>query len=102
MVTSADSWGATALELRVHASFWGSTPREGTWRWSSDEYHDCVVAGYVGRYEFDDGKVSSYTYAIEHETYHYPMRHSAVADAIRDEATRRRLRRAPPPRVQRA
>ena len=98
----ADSWGATALELRVHASFWGSTPREGTWRWSSDEYHDCVVAGYVGRYEFDDGKVSTYTYAIEHETYHYPMRHSAVADAIRDEATRRRLRRAPPPRVQRA
>ena len=44
-------------------------------------------------------RVSKHTYVIECEGYYYPVRHSAVAGAIEDGATRRRIKKAATPRL---
>lgn len=81
---------STFLLVKMHYSLWGV---------DADEYARCTVVGYAGAHTFPDGKVSRYTFIIEHEGHHYPVRHTAVASSVEDASTRRRLRKAPPPRA---
>jgi hypothetical protein len=88
-----DSWGVVGQALRMHNSFWG---------WQDNEYSQCRVVGYAGTYTFPDGQTSKHTYVVECEGICYPARHTAVAGALIDPAVKRRVRRAPAPRVTRA
>ena len=64
------------------------------------QYSACIVVAYIGDYRFPGTQRSSkHTYVIECEGFHYPVRHSAVAGAIEDGATRRRIQKAGPPRL---
>jgi len=78
------------IDLRMHNSFWG---------WTDDEYSQCQVVGYVGNFTFPNGTTCKHTYVIECEGHHYPAKHGTVADALADAATRRRVLKAPPPRL---
>jgi hypothetical protein len=85
-----DSWGIMGQRVRIHHSFWG---------WEDDAYSECRVVGYVGKYTFPAGRTSKHTYVIKCDGYHYPATHSTVADALIDAATKRRIKKAPPPKV---
>ena len=85
-----DSWNVMGQQLRVHNSFWG---------WEDNEYSECRVAGFVGEYTFGSGKQSKHTYIIEYDGYFYPATHTTVAGALTDAAVKRRVRKAPAPRL---
>ena len=85
-----DSWGIIGQQLRVHNSFWG---------WEDNEYSDCRVVGYAGEHRFASDKLSKYTYVIEYEGYFYPATHTTVAGALIDAAVKRRIKKAPAPRL---
>ena len=83
-------WRVVGQELKVHNSFWG---------WSDDEYSTCHVAGYVGKHVFAAGNTSQHTYVIECEGIFYPARHSTIAGALVDAATKQRIRKAALPKL---
>jgi hypothetical protein len=85
-----DSWGVVGQRLRMHFSFWG---------WSDDAYSECTVVAYAGRHTFPSGKASPHTYVIECDGHYYPATHGAVADALTDAATKRRVKKARPPKI---
>ena len=76
----------------MHNSFWNLT---------EDEYSPCTVVAYAGEYDFGCGRNghSKHTYVIEHEGHCYPARHTSVLGALTDAAVKRRLKKAPPPRL---
>ena len=97
-----DSWRVVGQKLKLHNSFWGipvpPTPVGGGQ--APNQYSECIVVAYIGEYRFPDTQRSSkHTYVIECEGFHYTVRHSAVAGAIEDGATRRRIQKAGPPRL---
>ena len=85
-----DSWNVTGQQLRVHNSFWG---------WTDNEYSECRVAGYAGEYSFASGKLSKHTYVIEYDGHFYPATHTTVAGALIDATVKRRIKKAPAPRL---
>ena len=97
-----ESWRIVGQKLRLHNSFWGipvPPPLAGGGQ-APSQYSACVVVAYIGDYRFPGTQRSSkHTYVIECEGFHYPVRHSAVAGAIEDGATRRRIQKAGPPRL---
>ena len=88
-----ESWGVIGQHISLHNSFWGE---------AGNEYSRCSVVGYIGKFEFDSGPTSRHTYVIEYEGNHYPIRHTAVANALVDAALKRHVRKAAPPKVLRA
>ena len=97
-----DTWRVVGQKLKLHNSFWGipvPPPPVGGGQ-APSQYSECIVVAYIGEYRFPDTQRSSkHTYVIECEGFHYPVRHSAVAGAIEDGATRRRIQKAGPPRL---
>jgi hypothetical protein len=85
-----DSWGVVGQQLRMHNSFWG---------WEDGDYTACRVVGYAGNYVFPDGRKSKHTYVIECEGHCYPAPHGTVARHLADAAVKRRINKAPPPRL---
>ena len=85
-----ESWGIMGQTLRVHNSFWG---------WSDDEYSECRVVGYAGPFTFPNGKRSKHTYIIACDGFHYAATHTTVAGAMVDASVKRRIKKAPPPRL---
>jgi hypothetical protein len=85
-----DSWNIMGQQLRVHNSFWG---------WEGNEYSECIVVGYIGEHSFASSKLSKHTYIIEYDGHHYPATHTTVAGALMDAAVKRRVRKAPAPRL---
>ena len=57
------------------------------------------MVAYAGAYRFTSGKHSKHTYIVECEGYYYPATHDTVAGALTDAAVKRRIRKAPPPRL---
>ena len=76
--------------VRMHNSFGGL---------AENEYSECKVVGYAGEHQFAARTLSKHTYVLECEGYYYPARHSAVARAIIDAAVKRRVSKAPTPRL---
>ena len=74
----------------MHNSFWG---------WEDNEYSACSVVGYAGEHSFASGKLSKHTYIIEYDGHYYPATHTTVAGALTDAATKRRIKKAPAPRL---
>ena len=85
-----DSWNIMGQQLRVHNSFWG---------WEDNEYSECRVVGFAGEYTFASGRQSKHTYIIEYDGYFYPATHTTVAGALTDAAIKRRIKKAPAPRL---
>ena len=85
-----ESWGIMGQTLRVHNSFWG---------WPDDEYSECRVVGYAGPFTFPSGKRSKHTYIIACDGFYYAATHTTVAGAMVDAGVKRRIRKAPPPRL---
>ena len=91
-----ESWGVIGARLRLHNSFWGD---EYVLTDGSDNYSPCEVAGYIGKFTFENAGASKHTFVVQCDGYFYPARHSTVLDALADPALKRRLLKAPPPRV---
>lgn len=85
-----ESWGIMGQALRMHNSFWN---------WTDDNYSVCRVVGYAGNFRFASGKAAKHTYIIECEGFYYPATHTCVAGAMVDAGVKRRIRKAPPPRL---
>ena len=78
-------------KLMLHNSFW---------QHDADEYSECRVVGYIGKYKFPGAATAArHTYVIECEGHHYPAPHTTVAGALMDAAVKRRVRKAPAPRL---
>jgi len=91
--TGDDSWNVMGQQLRVHNSFWG---------WEDNEYSECRVVGFAGENTFASGKQSKHRYIIEYDGYFYPATHTTVktvAGALTDAAVKRRIKKAPAPRL---
>ena len=85
-----ESWGIMGQSLRMHNSFWG---------WTDDEYSVCRVVGYAGNFRFASGSTAKHTYIIECDGFYYPATHTCVAGAMVDAGVKRRIKKAPPPRL---
>jgi hypothetical protein len=86
-----DSWGIVGQKLRLHNSFW---------QLDADEYSECQVVGYVGKYKFAGAaSAAKHTYVIECEGYYYPAPHTTVAQALDDAAVKRRVLKMGAPRL---
>ena len=86
-----ESWQVVGQKLMLHNSFW---------QHDADEYSECRVVGYIGKYKFQGAATAArYTYVIECEGHHYPAPHTTVAGALMDAAVKRRVRKAPAPRL---
>ena len=91
MCPGDESWQVIGQKLQLHNSFWTH---------DAEGYSECRVVGYIGKYKFPcAAHHARATYVIECEGHHYPAPHTTVAGAIVDAATKRRLRKAPPPRL---
>ena len=86
-----DSWQVVGQTLQLHNSFWLH---------DADGYTACRVVGYIGTHKFAGAaKPSRHTYVIECEGFHYPIPHKTVAGALADAAVKRRISKAPAPRL---
>jgi len=85
-----DSWGVIGQSVRLHNSFWGL---------DDGEYSDARVVAYASAYTFTAGNLSKHTYVVECEGHYYPATHDTIAAALTDASTKRRVRKAGPPRL---
>ena len=86
-----ETWDLKGRALKIDNSFWGR-------RYDDGGKSDCVVAGFIGGYQFEEG-YSRHTYVMTCDGNEYPIKHSAVLYGLQDAAIRRRLYKQPPPRV---
>ena len=86
-----ETWDLKGRALKIDNSFWGS-------RYDDGGKSDCVVAGFIGGYQFEEG-YSRHTYVMTCDGHEYPIRYRAVLNGLQDASIRRRLQKQPPPRV---
>ena len=69
------------------------------WDEADDAYTRCHVAAYAGNFRFSNGKTAPHAYVIESDGHHYVVTHTTVAGALTDDGVKRRVKKAPAPRL---
>ena len=85
-----ETWHVIGQELSLHYSFW---------QLPEDEYSPASVVGFVDQHTFPNGRRSKHAYVVECEGNYYLATHTTVAGALVDDAVKRRVKKAPPPRL---
>ena len=85
-----DTWGVVGQEVKMHHSLWGE---------ADGGYTNCRVVAYAGRFKFSNGTTAPHTYVIESDGHHYVVTHTTVAGALTDDGVKRRVKKAPAPRL---
>ena len=57
------------------------------------------LPAYAGNFRFSNGKTAPHAYVIESDGHHYVVTHTTVAGALTDDSVKRRVKKAPAPRL---